>query len=194
MKNKIQESKEQRIYLTREFFSKSMVEFIEWYFNVEQGADITNICNRTKKIAKVGPIYYQFEAIRVNDLSGIEHFKNLKVLILIDQKISNIKPLLKNTKLQELDISMNNLHNNILNIHSHNLPNLKILIARKCGLNSITSLPKNITHLDVAYNYLKKDINGILELDKLKYLNVSYTNSKCEKVLLKNIKTLICHP
>ncbi|MBV1709970.1 MAG: leucine-rich repeat protein [Erysipelothrix sp.] len=105
----------------------------------------------------------------ISSIDGLEHFENLKYLILNDNRIASIAPLAKLTKLKQLVLSGNLFIDDLAPLKK--LQNLTIL---KLSNNSVT------------------DITPLKNLNKLQYLNLEYNKITSVAPLgtLKSLKTL----
>lgn len=112
----------------------------------------------------------------VNDLTGIQALKNLKTLVLRENKISRIDPIDGLLNLQYLDISFNKLRN-IERSNIGFLPNLKTLICDSNYLKNVNSFSKlqYLTYVSFDNNKIIDQTNfeRLAELETLKELNLS---------------------
>jgi len=88
----------------------------------------------------------------IHNLTGIEHFRNLEVLNLRENKISDVEPLKSLSKLQTLDLG----YNNIVNLETSNFHKLDKL---------------NLTNLYLDHNSIELDNGTEIRLSDLTILN-----------------------
>lgn len=132
------------------------------------------------------------ESGKIEDLTGLEKFTNLKSLWIRGNKISDLAPISNLTKLEELYISNNNISD--LKALSK-LTSLKKLEAYSCNLTTLEGVESltNLEDLDVENlvpkNYSNKitDITPIRNLTKLVKFdisnnNIEYTNYSGNKI------------
>lgn len=122
----------------------------------------------------------------IEDLSPLGKLTNLRVLDLENNKIEDIKPLSKLTKLETLDLSRNKI-SDIFALS--NLSELKNLSLRSNKIKDIFSL-RNL--LNLGYLFLQKnkieDFSPLRNLKNLRTINL--VNNKCTNVHFPKLSKL----
>ncbi len=120
-------------------------------------------------LLKLDSLLYSFPTPdKVTSLVGLESCKNLQVLFLSLQNISDISPLATLTNLKELSLNQNRLIKDI------------------SPLANLTELE----YLDIFGNLIK-DLSPLANLIKLKYLNLRYNEEINDISALKNMTQLV---
>jgi hypothetical protein len=122
----------------------------------------------------------QYFGAKIQSISGLVYAKNLTQLTLNNNDISNLTPLQGLTKLQTLNLDMNDLTDNGLVTANlaplSNLTQLTQLDLNSCNISDITALQSignNLTYLDLGNN----KISGIGALSSLTGLQTLYLSS-----------------
>ena len=129
---------------------------------------------------------------RLTNISGIRHFKNLKILYLENNYITDISVLKDLENLENLDLS----YNEIKDISDlKNLNKLKTLLINVIYITD-TSVIKNLNSLEtLGINYLNLESNQIKYIQSLKNLKYLYSRNgfkdmKVLKQLNQNLKVI----
>ncbi|PKH52342.1 hypothetical protein CXF68_17295 [Tenacibaculum sp. Bg11-29] len=126
----------------------------------------------------------------INDASGIEYFKNLKLLFLSQNNLTSLN-FTNNTKLEQLFIFHNNLTslniiNNtkleILHVNDNNLTNLNI--DSNLSLKRLDATNNQLSVIDISNNVNLESL--YLTNNKLKKLDITNNNSKLSEITISN--------
>ncbi len=158
--------------------------------------------NKLKKINNLPPLLIEFCCFEndLEDINYVSECKELKILYIANNNISDLSFLNNN---QSLEILLANF-NNIEDI-PRNIPNIRKIQIKHNKLKKIKSYPK-LTYLDARNNKIVEieeqsnlkdliisynEINELPIINTLKYLEIVYTN--IEKIkYMKNLEELIC--
>jgi hypothetical protein len=111
--------------------------------------------------------------LQIKDISGLEHFKNLKILDLSFQNVSDISPLTGLTNLTSLSLGGNPVAD-IAPLSG--MVNLRSLTLFNCAANDYSALSAltNLDFLMIDYSSIT-DLSPLSGLTQLAYLSISYT-------------------
>ncbi len=145
----------------------------------------------------------------LTSLEGLQYAKNLKLVTIKGNQVTNYKPLAKLAKLTYLNINENSSGSKTVTSLKYivDIPNLETLYARGNKISNIEGLEKltklkdislennriDQEDIDQLFNYKVIKYNKVTILQRLNYFNISYNNIKDVQKLLKlpNIKQLL---
>lgn len=166
---------------------KSELEDIDCEFTEWRASGIVHLETFTiKRPLSLEPMFFvnSLESIvleknSISDLTSFTNFKKLTRLILPNNKITDISPLLDLPNLEELDLSRNSIkdYDSLKNIKS--LKNLKIQFNKINNISFISQLI-NLTELNLSFSEGFEDISVVRHLKDLVTLEVN-------EVILKEI-------
>lgn len=115
--------------------------------------------------------YFSVESSKIKSFKVISKCENLKILLLCNTKLTNLKDLKYNTELRVLDVYTGNPLNDISDlVYLVNLETLSISSTEITDISAISEL-ENLTSLELS-NTKISDISPISNCEKLKYLNL----------------------